>query len=105
MNFSVMTASVLDRANGTFGSDVTYTPKTGSAYPIRGVFANAEIEIHTGDGPAISRLAPTLGVKLSDLAAKPTSGDQVTIAAVVYDIIDSQPDGFGGSRLILQAAI
>lgn len=107
MDWQKATDQVLTIAADTFGRGrvITYVPAIGAPYGLaRGIFANAHVAVDIGSGVDNSMLAPTLGVRLSDLATKPRKGDRVTVDGVTYKIIDSQEDGEGGSTLILQKA-
>lgn len=80
---------------------VTYTPKTGAAYPIKAVFDKAHISVDPGTGAPISSTNPILGVQLSQLAAEPRKGDRVNVNGVVYTVVEFQPDGVAGALLEL----
>jgi hypothetical protein len=101
MSWETARDAALKIAMGTFGKVVTYTPTVGSPTQISGVFDNSHVAVIV-NGVEHSQVAPTLGIRLADLAAKPTKGDQVTVGGVTYKVIDSQEDGAGGTTLILQ---
>ncbi|OFZ54973.1 MAG: hypothetical protein A2428_03105 [Bdellovibrionales bacterium RIFOXYC1_FULL_54_43] len=100
MDWSTLSDGVLSRALNTFGTPVSYTPNGGDEIQISGVFSNAHILVEVGGVPQ-SMTAPTLGIRLADLPAKPTKDDQITIKGLNYRITDSQEDGEGGTTLIL----
>lgn len=104
MAWSDLYNSILSQALRTLGQDVQYTPAaTGVAVTIRGIFSkpNESVDVTHGMAP-ITGTRPTLGIRLSDLAAKPTKSDTVVVNGVTYRVIDSSEDGEGGSRLQLQ---
>lgn len=102
MNWESATSKVLDLCKRALGRDATYLPAVGSPVSIRGVFGSTHVEVNVGQVAPMSSLAPSLGIKLSDLPLRPKKGDRVTVAGTTYRIIDSQEDGEGGALLILQ---
>lgn len=111
MSWSDMADRMLGTAVRTFShadSDgetlVTYTPKTGSPYPILAVFDKAHVSVDPGTGAPISSTNPILGVQLSQFVAEPRKGDRVAIGGVTYNVIECQPDGVAGALLELHKA-
>ncbi|MDZ4678402.1 MAG: hypothetical protein SGI74_12935 [Oligoflexia bacterium] len=102
MDWSNVEDSINKIGVNTFGVLFTYMPNGGSPFVVRGVFKKEFVEVNTGQGIGTASLHPTLGIRLSDLDAKPTFGDQVQIGTDLYNIIESQEDGGGGAILILQ---
>jgi len=96
--------NLLGSAVRTFGEDVTFLPKTGSPYTVQGIFDRKHIEVSIGQNIPILSFHPTLGINLNDFVIAPKQGDQFQIGAVLYDVIQSQEDGQGGSLLILHEA-
>lgn len=101
MSFGDLTAQVHAQIQSTFGETIVYEPLSGGSFSIEGVFNDR----YTGVDPATEQLVtsvqPTLGVKLSDLAAPPAKGDFVTIRNVKYRIREIQEDGEGWINLFL----
>ena len=98
---------VLQPGFAVFGEDVqpTYTPQTGSPFPIDGVFDNPYkgLVIQDDGLPVVATREPLLGVRLAQFASPPIKGDQVHIASVnqTYRVSDVHPDGKGWAKLLL----
>jgi len=98
-------------ASTVFGEDVqpTYRPAAGGAFDVDGVFDRAYkgLVVDAGGEPAISTVAPVLGVRLAQFPAPPAQDDTVLIRKAidgqdaVFMVVDVQPDGHGWARLIL----
>lgn len=101
MDWQTSTSAMIDLLQNTFGEDVVYKPIAGSEQTIKGIFGNASVSVDVGEGAATSSYAPSVGVKLSDLADRPRAGDQVEIRGNNYRVIDTQEDGEGGATLLL----
>jgi hypothetical protein len=99
MSFARITKNVLTTLNTVFGDDVTYNYSSGisPASTLKGVFDNAFIEIQ-----GVTTLKPVLKVLLSDLSEEPVENDYLTIDSIVYTVLDSQPDSYGATLLILE---
>lgn len=97
-----MADGVLKTTISTFKTQATYTRvANGATTAVAGVFDNAHQSVDPQTGAQVTSTQPTFGIRLADLLAAPDSGDTVTIGATVYRVIDTQPDGQGGSTLIL----
>lgn len=101
MDFAKATAAILKASISAFGSDAIYTPVVGSPKPIRGIFENVFQMENFGDPSGIATTVPSLGIRLADLDAPPKQDDMVTIATIVYRVVDNKIDGHGGTTLIL----
>jgi len=103
MDWDKATKGIHNANLSTFGRKETHTyrPSVGVSYPIKGVF-DENYQLVEGVGEMkISTTKIVLGVKREDLAQDPAEGDGVTVRAVQYEIIESQPDGEGWFLLIL----
>ncbi len=119
MSWAALADGVLEAAMAAFGTRIRYAPK-GAGRPagpftqqpdgaaLTGVYdaRHALIEMNS-DGAPISTTTPVLGVRLSVMPVAPLAGDEVTIlegrdAGMLYRVVDPQPDGNGGAKLILE---
>jgi hypothetical protein len=100
----------------TFAVNVIVTPYASRSedltpYPARGVF-KIKIEIITTGAGQHSTLQPTLGIRLSEFVIPIKQRDQIEILAGqhidddigsrFFTVADTNPDGQGGSELILK---
>lgn len=97
MSFKALEESVLGNALSAFGESVTYSHAAGGTSTIKAIFDNQFVAVQE-----TATYSPTLKVRLSDLLLQPSKGDSVSISSVNYRVLESRPDGFGGSTLILQ---
>lgn len=96
-----MTSRVVSTIVNTFTTVATYTPVSGAAEEIKGVFNSEHVEVQVLDGAEVQSIFPAFFAKLSDLPAVPQNGDQLTINATAYKVAESRPDGEGGTLLVL----
>lgn len=96
MSFKDIESKSLDVVLSVFGTSVTYDPITGVNVTLKGIFDQSYVEVE-----GVVSVKPTLRIKLSDLPLKPRKGDSVTISSVIYRVLESREDSFGGSTLIL----
>lgn len=87
----------------TFGEMVSYLADgEGAAVSVPGVFSFAHVALKSSVANLeVSSEYPVLCVDLSDLPAAPRRGDVLTIRGDNYRIVESQPDGYGNTKLIL----
>lgn len=97
MSFKTLSEQIVGQCNKILGDDVTYIPSIGDPISIKAVFDNAWVDIE-----GVATLKPILRINLSDLSDPPGKGDQAEIEEIEYRVMESRPDGFGGSTLILQ---
>lgn len=94
-------ALVLAPAMATFARQISIIPLSsqpgGPGYSARGIWTERPVDVQTEDGAILSSAVKTLGVRLSEFAVPPTSGDRVTVDGVLYVIDDTDDDGQGGS--------
>jgi len=117
MAWAELAGRVLGASMKAFGTPFTYWPKgagrpagpfttrPGSADPLQGVWDEKHSLVEMVDGAPISTTAPVLGVHLMDLPVAPLAGDEVDIAARHWRVVDPQPDGQGGAKLILELMV
>lgn len=96
MSFTSIEQNVVSQTIEILGRDVTYNSVGYDPVEIKGVFDNSFVDVE-----GIVSLKPTLRINLQDLSASPAKGDTVEINSVVYNVLESREDGFGGSTLIL----
>ncbi|MBT8169876.1 head-tail joining protein [Falsiruegeria litorea] len=92
-----------------FGLPVTYQGAGQAPVNITGIFTAAHYEAARGLG-SVSTVTPVLTIAANALPFALTAGDQLTInqavaeytAGTVFKVADSQPDGSGMVRLILE---
>jgi len=87
--------SLLGALNGAaltaFGREVIYSPQAGPSITLKGIFEEThEAEENT---PGVYT---ALFLQVSDLAASPQRGDEVTVDGVVYKVFDIEADQGGG---------
>ena len=103
MAWEDMTEGLLGACVNTFDVvGATYSHTGGAAFAIKLVFDSAHIEVDPTTGVAISSLSPMIGIRLSDLPAAPTKSDIVTVRGIQYRVVDDQPDGQGGTSMVLK---
>lgn len=93
--------NVLGTCLRVFGESVTYRPSVGGSYILTGIFNEIYQSIDGATGAIVQSHQPNLGLRLSDLQFKPTSGDLVVVRGTTYRVIEAQDDGEGGSALML----
>ena len=78
----------------TFGREVLYLPEAGGEVPIRAVFQPAREAEDASPG-----VYAVLFIRLGDLPAAPTRGDEVEIGGVRYKVFDIEADPEGAAVL------
>ena len=81
----------------TFGREVLYLPEAGGAATVRAVFQPARETEDASPG-----VYAVLFVRLADLPASPTRGDEVEIGGVRYKVFDIEADPQGAAVLKLR---
>jgi len=83
-----------------FGEEVIWTPTSGGANTISGVFDN-EYTVESGTQEiGIGLPSPRVTCKTADVPSA-ARGDHLAIAGVTYHVLEVQPDGMGFTVLIL----
>lgn len=103
MDFRNLVDNVLTRAMQTFGEEVTFYPKAGGVYKVKGVFDNDYQVVDAQTEQLISANQPALGVNLNDLDFSLKTGDEVSIRNALFRIHEKKEDGQGGAVLLLHA--
>lgn len=92
-------------ARAHLGGSVIYTPGTGAAVTVNGVFDQA-YQLIDDERPGLSSSSPGVFLGLSDLPSDPSADTAatVTVGSTQYVIRESKPDGQGGVLLLLRRA-
>ena len=95
--------TVIQSCQDAFAQPVIYLPASGGSYAVRGIFREAYTAIEIVDGAPVSTTKPLLGIRLAEWPSVPQPGEQVEIVGTrtVYVINNTNPDGMGGLRLLL----
>jgi len=101
VSFKELVGGLLDVAIPTFGETIDYRPNAGGSFSIEAVFDRSFEQIDPDTEEVIASNVPMLGIKLANLPFSPDRGDEVRIGRERFQVIDSQEDGQGGARLIL----
>lgn len=103
IDFEVLAETAFKAIKGGLSTPVTYQPKQGGSFPIRGIFDDRVQEIDPDTQIPVSGNVYSLGVQLSDIPFPPEKGDVVIIKTISYKVIEAQEDGVEGvsSFLIL----
>lgn len=101
IDFEDLAKPAFDQIKDSLGMAVTYEPKAGGSFPIRGVFDDRIQEVDPDTEVPVSSNIYSLGVKLDDLPFEPEKGDAVIIKNVKYKVIDSREDGAHGVSTFL----
>lgn len=86
-----------------------------SPYPTEGIFSSRPREVMLQDGTIVADMETTLGIRMSDFLAPPTTKDQITLQSTVMDVDGNpipagttywvqkfNPDGQGGGMVHLR---
>lgn len=88
-----------------FGDKVRYFPRDSqSGYDISAIFEESYASVDTGGEVPVETRQPVLCIRNSDfsrLGIKARQDDQVIINGKTYKVIETQPDGWSETRLIL----
>lgn len=83
------------------GGVVRYTPGTGAAVDVRGVFDAAYVKVDAGHA-GVSSSGPAVFLRLEDLPSDPEDdAPGITVDGVGYVVREVQKDGLGGVLLHL----
>jgi|ERR1035437_151899 hypothetical protein len=90
-----------------FAIPVTHTPKGGVSYLTQGIWSMTHLDVMMDDGSKLSTVTISLGISLSQFYFIPAVGDTIALAesGQTFLIDDIQPDGQGGAKLLLKAAV
>jgi hypothetical protein len=84
-----------------FARSALYTPASGVAYAVRGIFDAEYQAVDPDTGSPVISTQPILRVPVYELQTVPGPGDRVTIDAVTYYVKEYRPDGKGVAFLAL----
>lgn len=104
MSFEDISSLILQVATNCLGEAVSYTAAGHAAVSIKAIYDGIYEDVDPNTGAIIVSKTPTIGVKDSDLPAGPSKGDLCTVRSVNYKVVKVEPDGQGGSKLILHKA-
>jgi hypothetical protein len=97
MAFADSVTRVDDACLRVFGREVLYLPEAGGQAAVRAVFQPAREAEDTSPG-----VYAVLFVRLADLPAAPTRGDEVEIGGARYKVFDIEADAEGAAVLRLR---
>jgi hypothetical protein len=83
--------------SSVFGTEISYSPSSGSDFTVRGIFDRITDEEQHVDG--VSR---KLFLKLADCPVQPDHGDTLTVGARNYRVHEVLVDEGGGVQLTLR---
>lgn len=86
------------------GVPVIYQPAIGAPVTVTGVFDSQFVLVEGTTGDAgVEALGPAVFLRLDDLPTDPeVDTPTLTIASVIYRVVERRPDGFGGIVLVLR---
>jgi hypothetical protein len=102
VNFGALLARVDGVVLDHLGDAVTYTSGAGASVAVRGPFDAVYVKVEAGEA-GVSSSGPSVFLRLTDLTSNPETdlAARVSVAGVVYEIREVEPDGKGGIRLLL----
>jgi hypothetical protein len=96
MAFSDLVARLDDACLKSFGAQVTYTPQFGVGFTLTGI-----LDVGARQEDASPGTYALLFAKAAAFAQPPERGDEVTVGAAIYKVVDIEADAGGGLRLVL----
>jgi len=100
-DFKDLGSGILDVAKNCMGEDVTFKPKSGGSFNIRGIFDDSFEQIDPNTEKVVAGNQPVLGVNLRDFSVTIKKQDQFLIRNISYRVIDVQEDGVTGAMVFL----
>lgn len=101
MDFRERVDRILTKSVQVFGEEVTFYPRAGGVYTIRGVFDNNYFGLDVQTEQVVSVNQPNLGYNINDLPIEVNVEDVVKIRDMKFKVQDKREDGQGGARLLL----
>jgi hypothetical protein len=102
MDWKQQSAALADLAVGTFGEDVTFSPKAGGgSHTVTAVFDEDFQSVDPDAGVPVTSRRPNLGVVLANLPVPPQKGDTWTVRGIEYRCTEVQPDSEGHAAILL----
>jgi hypothetical protein len=83
----------------TFGTSATYQPAAGASFAVNGILQRDTDEERHQDG-----VYARLFINLTDFAAQPEQGDEVTVDGKTYKVFEVLSDPTRGAWLALREA-
>lgn len=100
-DFESLAKTAFDKIKVGLGIQVTYKPKVGGIYSIKGVFDDRAREVDPDTEQVVSSNVYSLGIKLDDIPFTPKKGDTVIIKTKTYRVIESVEDGVPDASTVL----
>lgn len=92
-------------SDAAFGVSVIHTPDGGSPQALNGIWSDVYISVDPTDGAQIMSSDPNIGFRLSDFDVAPKKGDTIQKSGVNYIVRAVEPDGEGGTTLVLEREV
>lgn len=96
-----MVDKILVAGTRTFGETVTFYPKCGGVFKVKGVFDNDFQLVDPQTDQLVSANQPALGINLNDIKFELKVGDEVEIRKARFKVQQKNEDGQGGATLFL----
>ena len=100
-DFEDLAKCAFDSIKNALGVDLTYQPKIGGVFAIKGVFDDRAQEVDPDTEQPVSSNIFTLGIKLDDIPRPPVKGDKVVIKKQLYRVINALEDGVPDASVVL----
>lgn len=98
-------ADLLAPTHQVFGEQADYHPAAGPPRPgVTVVFNEAFTSITFEDGQEVASKRPVLNVRAGLLSPPPEQGDLWRVRGILYQTVDTKPDGLGDIRVDLRLA-
>jgi len=101
MDFQSLADGIVDVAESCIGESVTYRPKAGGSYSIRGIFSDQFQQVDPDTEQIVASNHPVVDFRVKDLRSKPKKNDIVIIRKIKYRIVDAQEDGTAAVSCLL----
>lgn len=85
-----------------FGEDLIHSPQSGPEQTLKGIWSDTYISIEPESGIQIMGSDPNAGFRLTDFTTPPRKNDTITRGSVDYTVRAVEPDGEGGTTLVLE---
>ncbi len=96
MAFADAAARLADACLRNFGVQVTYTPQLGVAFTVTGI-----LDVGARREDAAPGTYAVLFAKADAFPQPPDRGDEVSVGAAIYNVVDIEADAAGGVRVVL----
>lgn len=106
MSWPELTNEILSECMDAFGVPVRHRPAAGGSHDRVGIFSGAHRSVTFQGEVEVSSTSPALGIQLATWNPAPVTEDAIDVLAGpgqgTYEVDDLQPDGEGGSSLVLK---